>query len=133
MERSPPLPPAAWAVNSVLPMTYHPVPDIALCARITSSPRTGFGDRRDCRSCGMDFPVDIYSLRLRLVDPGVFTNRKSTGNFAILVMENRTASRCIGLMSQFLEFGTIALGTLSNAALHWRSHASPIALVIAIS
>jgi len=29
MERSPPLPPEAWPVNSVLPMTYHPVPDIA--------------------------------------------------------------------------------------------------------
>jgi len=29
MERSPPVPPEAWPVNSVLPMTYHPVPDIA--------------------------------------------------------------------------------------------------------
>ena len=29
MERSPPLPPEAWPLNSVLPMTYHPVPDIA--------------------------------------------------------------------------------------------------------
>ena len=29
MERSPPLPPAAWPVNSLPPMTYHPVPDIA--------------------------------------------------------------------------------------------------------
>ncbi len=28
-ERSPPVPPEAWPVNSVLPMTYHPVPDIA--------------------------------------------------------------------------------------------------------
>jgi len=29
MERSPPVPPEAWPVNSVLPMTNHPVPDIA--------------------------------------------------------------------------------------------------------
>jgi len=29
MERSPPVPPEAWPVNSVLPMRYHPVPDIA--------------------------------------------------------------------------------------------------------
>jgi len=29
MERSPPLPCEAWPVNSVLPMTYHPLPDIA--------------------------------------------------------------------------------------------------------
>jgi len=29
MERSPPMPPEAWPVNSVLPMTNHPVPDIA--------------------------------------------------------------------------------------------------------
>jgi len=29
MERSPPLPPEAWPLNRVLPMTYHPVPDIA--------------------------------------------------------------------------------------------------------
>ena len=29
MERSPPLPPEAWPLTSVLPMTYHPVPDIA--------------------------------------------------------------------------------------------------------
>jgi len=28
-ERSPPVPSGAWPVNSVLPMTYHPVPDIA--------------------------------------------------------------------------------------------------------
>ena len=28
-ERSPPVPPEAWPLNSVLPMTYHPVPDIA--------------------------------------------------------------------------------------------------------
>ena len=28
-ERSPPVPSDAWPVNSVLPMTYHPVPDIA--------------------------------------------------------------------------------------------------------
>jgi len=25
----PPVPPEAWPVNSVLPMTYHAVPDIA--------------------------------------------------------------------------------------------------------
>ncbi len=29
MERSPPVLSEAWPVNSVLPMTYHPVPDIA--------------------------------------------------------------------------------------------------------
>ncbi len=29
MERSPPVPPEAWPLNSVLPLTYHPVPDIA--------------------------------------------------------------------------------------------------------
>ena len=29
MERSPPVPSDAWPPNSVLPMTYHPVPDIA--------------------------------------------------------------------------------------------------------
>ncbi len=29
MERSPPVPPEAWPANTVLPMTYHPVPDIA--------------------------------------------------------------------------------------------------------
>ena len=28
-ERSPPVPLGAWPVNSVLPLTYHPVPDIA--------------------------------------------------------------------------------------------------------
>ena len=29
MERSPPVPPEAWPLNTVLPLTYHPVPDIA--------------------------------------------------------------------------------------------------------
>ncbi len=29
MERSPPVPPEAWPANTVLPLTYHPVPDIA--------------------------------------------------------------------------------------------------------
>ncbi len=29
MERSPPVPPKAWPANTVLPLTYHPVPDIA--------------------------------------------------------------------------------------------------------
>ena len=28
-ERSPPMPPGAWPVNSVLPMTYHALRDIA--------------------------------------------------------------------------------------------------------
>ncbi len=28
-ERSPPVPSEAWPVNSLLPMTYRPVPDIA--------------------------------------------------------------------------------------------------------
>ena len=28
-ERSPPVPCEAWPLTSVLPMTYHPVPDIA--------------------------------------------------------------------------------------------------------
>ncbi len=28
-ERSPPVPPVVWPLNSVLPMTYHAVPDIA--------------------------------------------------------------------------------------------------------
>ncbi len=28
-QRSPPVPLEAWPLNSVLPMTYHPVPDIA--------------------------------------------------------------------------------------------------------
>ncbi len=28
-ERSPPVPPKAWPANTVLPLTYHPVPDIA--------------------------------------------------------------------------------------------------------
>ena len=29
MERSPPVPPQAWPAHSILPLTYHPVPDIA--------------------------------------------------------------------------------------------------------
>ncbi len=29
MARSPPVPPEAWPANTVLPLTYHPVPDIA--------------------------------------------------------------------------------------------------------
>jgi len=29
MERTPQMPSRAWPVNSVLPITYHPVPDIA--------------------------------------------------------------------------------------------------------
>ena len=41
-ERSPPVPSEAWPVNSLLPMTYHPVPDIALCKRITARPSAGF-------------------------------------------------------------------------------------------
>ena len=28
-ERSPPVPSEAWPVNSLVPMTYHPIPDIA--------------------------------------------------------------------------------------------------------
>ncbi len=28
-ERSPPVPSEAWPLHSILPMTYHPVPDIA--------------------------------------------------------------------------------------------------------
>jgi len=28
-ERSPPLAPEAWPANAVIPLTYHPVPDIA--------------------------------------------------------------------------------------------------------
>ncbi len=29
MERSPPVPTEAWPLHTVLPLTYHPVPDIA--------------------------------------------------------------------------------------------------------
>ncbi len=89
-------------------------------------------DRADLGSSRAQRNTD-YAFQFRVSDPSVFTNRISKGDLAIPTIASRTASRCVGLMSQFLEFGTMALGTLSNAALPWRNHASPMALVFAIS